>query len=85
MPCLTVSPFFHYNSADYAGNPNDFPTDTTDNRASIYAGAQVTFSADSARNSISAGYYGFYQHDSDFFEVLNFTATKLTVPLSWKS
>ncbi len=71
---LTVSPFFHYNSADYAGKPNDFPTDTTDNRASSYAGAQVTFSATAARNSISAGYYGFYQHDSDFFEVLNFTS-----------
>ena len=64
---LTVSPFFHYNSADYAGNPNDFPTDTTDNRASTYAGAQVTFSATVARNSISAGYYGFYQHDNQLF------------------
>jgi hypothetical protein len=69
---LTVSPFFHYNSADYAGKPTDFPTDTTDNRASIYAGAQVTFSASVARNSIGAGYYGFWQQDSDFFEVLNF-------------
>ena len=70
---LTVSPFFHYNSADYTGKPNDFPTDTTDNRSSIYAGAQVTLSATLARNSISAGYYGFYQRDNDFFEVLNFT------------
>jgi outer membrane receptor for ferrienterochelin and colicin len=66
---LTVSPFFHYNSADYAGNPNDFPTDTTDNRTSIYAGAQVTFSATVARNSISAGYYGFYQHDNQLFAI----------------
>ena len=70
---LTVSPFFHYNSADYAGKPNDFPTDTTDNRASIYAGAQVAFSATVGRNSIGAGYYGFWQRDNDFFEVLNFT------------
>jgi len=66
---LTVSPFFHYNSADYAGNPNDFPTDTTDDRTSIYAGAQVTFSATVARNSISAGYYGFYQHDNQLFAI----------------
>jgi outer membrane receptor protein involved in Fe transport len=78
---LTVSPFLHYNSADYSGMPNDFPTDTTDNRASLYAGAQVTFSATVARNSISTGYYGFYQHDRDFFEVLNFTKPNL-VPLS---
>ena len=66
---LTVSPFFHYNSADYAGNPNDFPTDTTDNRTSIYAGAQVTFSATVARNSITAGYYGFYQHDNQLIAI----------------
>jgi len=70
---LTVSPFFHYNSADYAGKPNDFPSDTTDNRSSNYAGAQVTFTATAARNNISAGFYGFYQHDNDFFEVLNVT------------
>ncbi len=66
---LTVSPFFHFNSANYSGNPNDFPTDTTDNRTSIYAGAQVTFSATVARNTISAGYYGFYQHDNQLFAI----------------
>ena len=67
---LTVSPLFHYNSANYSGSPNDFPTNTTDDRTSIYAGAQVTFSATVARNSISAGYYGFYQHDDQNFTVL---------------
>jgi outer membrane receptor for ferrienterochelin and colicin len=66
---LTVSPFFHYNSANFSGNPNDFPTDTADDRSSIYAGAQVAFSATVARNSISAGYYGFYQHDSQRFAI----------------
>ena len=69
---LTVSPFFHYNSADYAGNANDFPTDTTDNRTSIYAGAQITFNATVARNNISVGYYGFYQHDNQLFAI-NYT------------
>ena len=24
---LTVSPFYHYNSADYQGGPNDYPGD----------------------------------------------------------
>jgi outer membrane receptor protein involved in Fe transport len=66
---LTVSPFFHYNSADYAGNPNDFPTDTTDNRTSSYAGGQVTFTATVAKNSIGVGYYGFYQHDNQLFAI----------------
>jgi len=31
---LTVSPFIHYNSANYRSNPNDLPTATTDDRAS---------------------------------------------------
>ncbi|HET6143229.1 MAG TPA: TonB-dependent receptor [Candidatus Acidoferrales bacterium] len=66
---LTVSPFFHYNAANYTGNANDFPTDTTEDRSSLYAGAQVTFSATIARNSISAGYYGFYQHDNQLFAI----------------
>ncbi len=34
---LTVSPLFHYNSANYRSNPNDLPTATTDDRASTYA------------------------------------------------
>jgi TonB-dependent receptor-like protein/carboxypeptidase family protein len=67
---LTVSPFFHYNSADYSGNPNDLPTATTDNRASTYGGGQVTLSGTVARNSMSAGFYGFYQHDNQLFGVL---------------
>ncbi len=67
---LTVSPFFHYNSANYNSNPNDLPTATTDDRASTYAGGQVTISGSVARNSLSAGYYGFYQHDNQFFGVL---------------
>jgi hypothetical protein len=67
---LTVSPFFHYNSADYSSNPNDLPTATTDNRASTYGGGQVTLSGTVARNSMSAGFYGFYQHDNQLFGVL---------------
>ncbi len=67
---LTVSPFFHYNSADYGSNPNDIPTATTDNRGSTYAGGQVTLAGTVARNSLSAGFYGFYQHDNQLFQVL---------------
>ena len=67
---LTVSPFFHYNSANYSGNPNDLPTATTDDRASSYAGGQVTLSGTVARNSMSGGFYGFWQHDNQLFGVL---------------
>src|SRR5271169_3240483 len=42
---LTVSPFFHYNAADYESSPNDFPVATTQNRASTYGGGQISFAA----------------------------------------
>jgi Carboxypeptidase regulatory-like domain/TonB-dependent Receptor Plug Domain len=67
---LTVSPFFHYNSANYRSNPTDLPTSTTNERASSYAGGQVTFSGTAARNTVSAGFYGFRQHDNQLFGVL---------------
>jgi hypothetical protein len=67
---LTVSPFFHYNSANYISNPNDLPTATTDERASTYAGGQATLSGTIARNSLSSGFYGFWQHDNQLFGVL---------------
>jgi len=49
---LTISPFYHYNSANYKGAPNDFPVSTTDERATNYGGAQATLSANFARNNI---------------------------------
>ena len=42
---LTVSPFYHYNRANYDGDPNDTPISTTQHRGSQYAGAQIAFSA----------------------------------------
>lgn len=41
---LSVSPFYHYNSADYQGGRDDFPISTTDDRSSDYAGGQATLS-----------------------------------------
>jgi outer membrane cobalamin receptor len=67
---LTVSPLYHYNSANYGSNPNDFPTDTTDDRTSNYIGGQVTLSGTIARNSMSGGYYGFWQRDNQLFGVV---------------
>ena len=64
---LTVSPFYHYNSANYDGAPNDTPVSTTDHRASNYGGLQATFGENVARNDIQAGIYGFGQHDNQFF------------------
>jgi len=40
---LTVSPFFHYNSANYRSDPNDVPSAATQDRSSKYEGGQAAF------------------------------------------
>ena len=67
---LTVSPFYHFNSANYGSAPYDFPVATTDDRGSNYAGAQATLAVTVARNDIQAGVYGFWQHDNQLFGLL---------------
>ena len=67
---LTVSPFYHYNRANYDGSPTDIPTATTQDRGSTYAGGQVSFSANVARNNLQVGLYSFYQHDNELFGVI---------------
>jgi hypothetical protein len=67
---LTLSPFYHFNSANYDSNPNDFPVATTSHRASNYAGGQVSFSATLPRNDLQAGVYTFYEHDSQLLAVI---------------
>jgi outer membrane cobalamin receptor len=64
---LTVSPFFHHNTANYEGGRNDFPISTTDDRRSSYAGGQATFNAVLARNEAQVGVYGFEQRDHQLF------------------
>jgi outer membrane cobalamin receptor len=64
---LTVSPFFHYNAADYASSPNDSPVVTTENRSSTYGGGQVSFSANVEKNNLQIGLYSFYQQDNELF------------------
>ncbi len=64
---LNVSPFFHFNRAHYLGGAGDTPLAPEDNRASTYAGAQITLSAVSRRHNARAGVYGFGQHDDTLF------------------
>jgi hypothetical protein len=64
---LQLSPFFHYNRADYQPNPNDTPVATTSDRTSSYAGAQASITATIARNTLQAGIYSFGQHDTYLF------------------
>lgn len=67
---LTVSPFYHGNSADYKGAPNDFPVSTTDNRRSDYAGAQAALNLHFSHNDAQAGFYVFGQRDRQQFGLL---------------
>jgi hypothetical protein len=67
---LTVSPFFHHNTADYGSSPNDFPVATTQDRTSSYGGGQISFSADLPKNNLQIGTYNFYQRDSELFAAL---------------
>jgi hypothetical protein len=64
---LQVSPFYHYNQANYESNPNDTPVATTSDRASNYGGAQASITTTIARNTLQAGFYSFGQHDSYLF------------------
>ncbi|HYL46919.1 MAG TPA: TonB-dependent receptor [Candidatus Limnocylindrales bacterium] len=68
---LTVSPFYHYNSANYAGGPNDVPVIPVDNRASNYAGLQTSLALVKGKHSVRTGFYVYGQHDHSFIEVTN--------------
>jgi hypothetical protein len=65
---LTVSPFYHYNSADYQGGANDFPVTSTFDQNANYGGLQATLDANIWRNDVQAGVYGFAQHQHNFFD-----------------
>ncbi len=64
---LQLSPFYHYNLANYEPNPSDTPVATTSDRTSNYAGVQASITASIARNTIQAGFYSFGQHDTYLF------------------
>lgn len=64
---LTVSPFYHFNRADYLSSPADMPLATTDRRASSYAGAQATLDFSRGPETLELGGYGFGQHDNHLF------------------
>jgi outer membrane cobalamin receptor len=79
---LTVSPFFHYNSADYTSDPNDFHSAATQNRPSKYEGGQATISWIKGRNNARLGFYSFAQQDAQFFHVVYNDGSGKVSPLS---
>src|SRR5208282_5031424 len=82
---LTVSPFYHYNGADYKSSPNDYPVASTVTENASYVGAQVTFNATFWKNDLQAGVYGFGQHQYNYFDNLfndgeaNFPASSIGI------
>lgn len=68
---LTVSPFYHFNSANYSSNANDFPLASTDHRSSTYSGGQASFSTELGRNNLQMGLYGFYQQDNELLGAIS--------------
>jgi outer membrane receptor protein involved in Fe transport len=66
---LTVSPFYHFNRAAFEGGAADVPS-ATDNRASNYAGGQISLGAVRGNNNAKVGIYAFGQHDNTLFSLI---------------
>ncbi len=65
---LTVSPFYHHNSADYQGGANDYPVISTMDQTASYGGLQAAMNASVRENDVEAGVYGFAQHQYNLFD-----------------
>ncbi len=72
---LTVSPFVHFNRANYDGDPNDTPVATVQHLDSTYAGAQIAWNTVTDHHNARVAYYGFAQHDNESVSI-----TDTTVP-----
>ncbi|MGB9196764.1 MAG: carboxypeptidase regulatory-like domain-containing protein, partial [Terriglobales bacterium] len=77
---ITVSPFYHYNGADYVGGANDPAEITNVTQTAQYVGAQTALSSTFWRNDLQAGVYGFYQHQYNYFSNAGFTFEGVTFP-----
>jgi outer membrane receptor protein involved in Fe transport len=67
---LTVSPFFHLNTADYQSSLLDLPSSATEDRSSKYEGGQATLAWVKERNNLRTGFYGFAQQDRQLFGLI---------------
>ena len=66
----TISPFFHFNRANYESSPLDLPSSATERRSSKYEGGQAVFSWVKKRNNLRAGVYSFAQQDYQLFGLI---------------
>ncbi len=77
---LTVSPFFHYNGANYHSAPNDIPSAATHDRSSKYEGGQANVSWIKVRSNARLGIYTFAQQDDQFFHVIYNDGSGTVIP-----
>jgi outer membrane receptor protein involved in Fe transport len=77
---LTVSPFFHYNSANYRSDTLDTPSAATQDRSSKYGGGQANISWIKGRNNARMGFYSFAQQDDQFFHVVYNDGSGTVIP-----
>jgi hypothetical protein len=78
---LTISPFYHYNGADYKGGVKDYPVISSVNQDASYTGMQAALSDHFWKNDLQAGVYGFFQHQHNYFNNV-FTDGTPNVPAS---
>jgi outer membrane receptor for ferrienterochelin and colicin len=64
---ITLSPFYHFNSANFYGGPNDTPISTTDQRASNYFGGQGAVVITRGRHNARIGFIAFGEHENHRF------------------
>jgi outer membrane cobalamin receptor len=67
---LTISPFYHYNRANYQSTLLDFPSSATEDRSSKYEGGQATLAWIRNRSNLRVGLYGFAQQDGQLFGLI---------------
>jgi outer membrane receptor protein involved in Fe transport len=64
---FTLAPYFHSNSAQYLGGPNDTPFLLNDNSRSSYFGGRSVVQAQRKKHNARAGVEVWGQHDNTFF------------------
>ena len=64
---FTLSPYFHFNSAQYLGGPQDTPFILDDRARSTYFGGRAVLQAQKERHNARVGFEAWGQHDNTFF------------------
>ncbi len=81
---LTVSPFYHFNRANFVGGPQDTPYILDNNRGSRYMGGQVTLGVVKGKHNAQFGLEGFDQRDNTFFGLRAANASQAPIDQRYK-